>query len=379
MPASDFSRPSPMARPSDFDAPLAPPVPELPDDDLPEAPPAREGLPRGYRMRADAHYVDQLVSRRHADPLQLIPVGRIDGPHPMSGDLQPLIRSIRQHGILQPLIVRRQNGRYELIAGSRRLAAAMAAGIEEVPCLVRAGDDEMCRELADAANLVHGAGRADILPSPGPEALTAAGFPELMEHLGSITACLHLFPERERPMRERVAFGLIRAEVQRAAWLAQALAVLTTAPSPARTPVDLRAVVRRVAAAMEPERQLCGVEIDLRLGSPTPVQGDEPLLAVAVAGVVGAMQALVERAGGRRVRLSVEPTPAKGGRVVIAPEACDVPEAAAAAFLDPGWRERPGGAAASVGVAAASRIADLHGGRLAMSGGEGQAAVIEIA
>ena len=347
-------------------------------DEPEEPPPAREGLPPGYRMRTDAHYVDQFVARRHAEPLQLIPVSRIDGPYPTAGNLDALVRSIAEHGVLQPLIVRRYQGRYDLIAGSRRLAAAMAAGLQDVPCIVRTGDDEMCRELAEAANLGHA---APALPAPAPPTqapaarpqaaaqpgagVAQAGFPELMEHLGAISACLHLFPDRERPVRERVAFGLIRAEVHRAAWLSQALATLTGSPTPSRVPLDLRALVRRAAAVMEPERQLSGVEVDIRLGAPAPAPGDEALLTVAVAGLVCAMQAMVEQAGGRRVRLSVEAA-RDGGRIVVAPEACVVPDALAAAFLEPGWTERPGGATASIGVAAAARIAALHGGSLSM-------------
>jgi hypothetical protein len=360
-------------------ATLEPPEPHesegpVDEEHEPDEQPQREGLPSGYRMRADAHYVDQLVSRRHAEPLQLVPVGRIDGPHPTAGGLEPLIRSVARHGILQPLIVRHHEGRYELVAGSRRLAAAMAAGLESVPCLVRTGDDDLCRELAEATNLLHvEAGEpAATHPAPAPAErrspapIAEAGFPELMEHLGAISACLHLFAERERPVRERVAFGLIRAEVHRAAWLAQAIAALTGSPATSRATVDLRALVRRVAAAMEPERQLSGVEVDIRLGAPAQVRGDETLLGVALAGLVCAMQAVVEQAGGRRVRLGVEPMRPDGARVIVAPEACVVPDAVAAAFLDPDWSDRPGGPTASVGVAAAARIASLHDGFLAM-------------
>jgi len=368
VPSGDHYRPAARGASPEHTAPQDPDEP-IDEDPEPEEPPrAREGLPPGYRMRADAHYVEQLVTRRHAEPVELIPIGRIDGPHPTSGTLEPLVSSIARHGILQPLIVRRHEGRYQLIAGSRRLAAAMAAGLEAVPCLVRTGDDASCRELAEAANIGHvpppPAPAQQPLPAGAP--LAQAGYPELMEHLGAISACLHLFGERERPVRERVAFGLIRAEVNRAAWLAQALAVLTGSPSPARVPLDLRSLVRRVAAAMEPERQLSGVEVDIRLGAPAPVTGDEGLLSVAVSGLVCAMQAVVEQAGGRRVRLGVEPGRPDGGRIVVAPEACVLPDAVAAAFLDPGWTERPGGPTASVGVAAAARIAALHGGFLAM-------------
>lgn len=55
--------------------------------------------------------------------------------------LQELAESIRQHGVLQPLSVRRVNGNYELIAGERRLRAAQNAGLTEVPCIIMQMDD----------------------------------------------------------------------------------------------------------------------------------------------------------------------------------------------------------------------------------------------
>ncbi|RPJ53680.1 MAG: ParB/RepB/Spo0J family partition protein, partial [Acidobacteria bacterium] len=342
-----------------------------------ERPPLREGLPPGYRMRADAHYVDQVVGRSHGEAVQVIPIGKIDGPYPSSGTgLEQLVRSVARHGILQPLIVRRKAGRYDLIAGARRLAAATAAGLTEVPCLVRTADDAACRELADAAN-VRVAGTAPV-EAARVQPATAQAFPALMEHLGSISACLHLFAERDRPMRERVAFGLIRAEVHRAAWLAQALAVLHGRPTPARSPVDVRAAVRRVASAMEPERQLSGVDIDIRLGAPASVLGDETLITVAVAGLIIAVQALVEHAGGSRVRVSVDGNGPGTARIEVAPDGVVLPAAASAALLDPGWHERPGGAAAGTAVAAAQRIATLLGGRLYLGGKEFLSVVLEL-
>ena len=50
------------------------------------------------------------------------------------GALDELAESIRQHGILQPLSVRRRDNTYELIAGERRLRAAQQAGITDLPC-----------------------------------------------------------------------------------------------------------------------------------------------------------------------------------------------------------------------------------------------------
>jgi ParB family chromosome partitioning protein len=67
--------------------------------------------------------------------------------------LQDLAASVREHGIIQPLLVRRTAGGYELIAGERRLRAAKLAGLAAVPAIVRdLGDREMA-ELAMIENL----------------------------------------------------------------------------------------------------------------------------------------------------------------------------------------------------------------------------------
>jgi ParB family chromosome partitioning protein len=67
--------------------------------------------------------------------------------------LESLAGSIRRHGLLQPLVVRRTGARYELIAGERRLRAAVRAGLEAVPVLVREATTEGRLELALIENL----------------------------------------------------------------------------------------------------------------------------------------------------------------------------------------------------------------------------------
>ena len=70
-----------------------------------------------------------------------------------------LAESIRVHGILQPLSVRRKGGgRYELIAGERRLRAAMICGLEQVPCLVL----EVSRESSCLLSLIENLQRRDL-------------------------------------------------------------------------------------------------------------------------------------------------------------------------------------------------------------------------
>lgn len=67
--------------------------------------------------------------------------------------LQDLANSIKEQGILQPLVVRERDGRFELIAGERRWRAAQLAGLKEVPIIVRQATDEAALELALIENL----------------------------------------------------------------------------------------------------------------------------------------------------------------------------------------------------------------------------------
>ena len=67
--------------------------------------------------------------------------------------LQDLAESIRQHGILQPLTVRRTGTSYELIAGERRLRAAQLAGLGEIPCIVMTMDEKESGLAAMVENL----------------------------------------------------------------------------------------------------------------------------------------------------------------------------------------------------------------------------------
>ena len=77
-----------------------------------------------------------------------------------------LADSIRRHGLLQPLVVRRIAGRYELIAGERRLRAARRAGLERVPVIVREARAEDRLELA----LIENVQRENLTPLEEAEA-----------------------------------------------------------------------------------------------------------------------------------------------------------------------------------------------------------------
>lgn len=72
--------------------------------------------------------------------------------------LQELAASIREHGIVEPILVRRDGARYRIVAGERRWRAAQRAGLKEIPAIVREASDKEAFELALVENLQ----RADL-------------------------------------------------------------------------------------------------------------------------------------------------------------------------------------------------------------------------
>ena len=92
------------------------------------------------------------------------------------GALDDLAESIRVHGIIQPLTVRRlASGYYQIIAGERRWRAAKAAGLQEVPAVIIEADDRKVMELGLIENLQ----REDLNPAE-----EARGYRTLMEEYG---------------------------------------------------------------------------------------------------------------------------------------------------------------------------------------------------
>ena len=67
--------------------------------------------------------------------------------------IEELADSIREHGIIQPIVVRKKQKGYEIVAGERRWRAAMKAGLSEVPCLLRELSDEQNMLIAIIENI----------------------------------------------------------------------------------------------------------------------------------------------------------------------------------------------------------------------------------
>lgn len=87
------------------------------------------------------------------DPAQIKPNPKQPRKQFAEANLEELMESIREHGIIQPLIVTRADDGYELIAGERRLRSAKNLGLKEVPVIVRRADEQKKLEWAIIENI----------------------------------------------------------------------------------------------------------------------------------------------------------------------------------------------------------------------------------
>jgi len=118
---------------------------------------SKRGLPLGVKMRHDSHYVEEFA-RTTRSVGRVIPINQIS-PNPEQprvdiGDLTELSSSIKQNGVLEPLLVKPNgNGTWMIIAGERRWRAANLAGLTEVPCIELDIDEKSIAEIALIENL----------------------------------------------------------------------------------------------------------------------------------------------------------------------------------------------------------------------------------
>jgi ParB-like chromosome segregation protein Spo0J len=334
------------------------------ESSAPERPPVaiREGLPPAYRMRADAHYVEQLDSSPSSPSVRLIDARTIEvrgeDPRPAS----TFVESIKRHGVLQPILVQTRGGRYRLIAGRKRLAAAIAAGLREVPCLVQRVDEEQAGLLAEATNTpAHDAVVHPSRPASPPAERGAGATEQLAQSLLALASSANLLSGGS-PLTVAVAADLVRAEAARALQLLLASRVLRDEVPVARLKVPVRTILDRAMQLTLAERRLRATEVHVLADGvrDAAVRGDEELLASAVAGMVMATVSLVGEKGGPTTLSAT----VKDGRVAFAvtQESLSVPESWVERTFDAAW---PGTSPATGTLAlmqSARRIGELHGG-----------------
>lgn len=118
---------------------------------------SKKGLPTTIKMRHDSHYVEELA-RSNRSVGKNIPISQIE-PNPLQprveiGDLTDLSSSIKEKGVLEPLLVKPNNdGTWMIIAGERRWRAATQAGLREVPCIELDLDEKGVAEIALIENM----------------------------------------------------------------------------------------------------------------------------------------------------------------------------------------------------------------------------------
>ncbi|HEX5473867.1 MAG TPA: ParB N-terminal domain-containing protein [Vicinamibacterales bacterium] len=342
---------------------------------------AREGLPAGFRMRHDAHYVDQLAGSAGHAAVRHLPVNDVDvdlgadATAPGNAELAPLIESIRQFGVLQPLLVRAHRGRFRVIAGDRRLRAAMAAGVRTVPCLVHEVDERAAHSLREAAAIA-----APLTPSPEPaaagpladgliaEGLIAEGLINVADTLAAAAGCAALAERGGRTLSAGIAAALAKLETARAERMALGAAALVGPPALALAPVSGATLAQRVATAAAVMRRATGVDLECRAPDEAcSMIVDERFALVAILGSVDALLTLAGDVCPASLRVAIRSAGARAALLVeVSQRTTSIAAAAADRFFELA-AGHPCGIGGSLQLAAASRIVQAHGGRVAMA------------
>jgi len=115
-------------------------------------------------MRHDSHFVDEITSERSVSIGRLIGIDRIQPnphqPRKQFGDLSEMVSSVKEKGILEPILVRSFEDGFQIIAGERRYQAAKIAGLQHVPCIEVDVDARGMLEISLIENLQ----RKDLSP-----------------------------------------------------------------------------------------------------------------------------------------------------------------------------------------------------------------------
>ena len=129
----------------------------------------KRGLPRRVKMRHDTHFVEALTTRHDVPVGKMVALSSIEPdpnqPRNVMGELDDLVGSIRERGVLEPILVRpisREEGSesYRIISGERRYRAAQQAGLFEVPVIEMDVTEQEALEIALIENLQ----RKDLTP-----------------------------------------------------------------------------------------------------------------------------------------------------------------------------------------------------------------------
>jgi len=218
-------------------------------------------------------------------------------------DLTDLTQSIREHGIVQPVVVRpspTQSGRYEIIAGERRWRAAQRAGLAEIPVIVREVSDRTALELAIIENVQ----RADLNPVE-----EAQGYQQLIEEHGYSQADLGQVIGKSRShvantLRLLRLPDVIRGMLVDGALSAGHARTLVTAEDPAglaKRIVEEGLSVRQAEALAQ---MPAAAQREARPAAPAEKDADTLALEKLLSDVVGMKVTITHKGGGGELRVA---------------------------------------------------------------------------
>ena len=292
-------------------------------------------------------------------PYELLKIADIHVPESLTAAApDSLVEWMRQHGPLQPVLVRRHGAGYELVTGARSIAAARAADLTRLPCQVCELDDDAARVLSglDTKSPDSVTGEPDWSTLLGP-ALGA-----IADSLGAARSCWGLSTEGTARPYHRTVTQVTQVELQRATWLVEALRVLGDRPVLHKTTQNLGSLLDRVFRTTRAERRLADTRLLANLAEASVVFSvDEDLVTMAYAGILQSMLALVGDATHPVVRCEVR-VRESAATVEFSQDCSVVSHQLLDRFFDEGYHGRPGGYGAAIALSAARRVMELHGG-----------------
>ena len=346
-------------------------------DDFESRTPVREGLPPKFRMRHAPHYVEQLMGDAPLQTVRQIAIDQIDEVHieddnvhgPLLGaSLDDLVASIRDVGLLQPLLVAARDGsRFELLAGRHRLSAARQAGLSTVPCLVVNADVEAAMKLRAQAQ------RRAIAESPAtpgsdsvvntPPALLRIAFAEIATSMRFVNSLAPIARANDPAPRAAMVMDAIGVESHRAATMAAAGALLMRTEPLRLRPLDCAAVLEPIRAEIKLAARVKGVDVDWTQSlALAKTVADRDALATGWSALMHAMLGVAQE--GDRLTISLSTARVRPAIMLEVMLRGGSINGSVDAFLDTDRRDHPAGQAGALMLASARQSAQLHGGRL---------------
>jgi hypothetical protein len=223
-------------------------------------------------------------------------------------------------------------------------------------------DSHYVDELESRRRLPDGVSPALAFPTSVPVTFALR---DLSQDLEGVASCFNLLGARARPLRERMGLSLARVGVQRSMRAFQAMRVLLEDPAPEPRAVSLNSIIEFTLKSFDEELRLTETRFEVELHeAPIRLNADAAMLSLAVQACAATLVSFVEASGGGGA-VHISTTVADGmATCEMRQDAYRLGADQFARLSDLEWSERPGGIPAGIALAAAARVAQVHGGSL---------------